>query len=97
MSFINELKKVLEENSGKISASYIEQYLNDKNTKVTHSQITPSIRVCVISLSTGYELVGYSQVLDSKNDVELIGQKVAYENAKEQIWSVFGSIAKIIN
>lgn len=41
MSFINELKKVLQENSGKISASYIEKYLNYKNTKVTHTQITP--------------------------------------------------------
>lgn len=94
--FIDELKNDLKKNSGKISQSFVEKYLNDSDTKVTHTQVTPNTRVCVITLCTGHDLVGYAQVLDAKNDVELIGQEVAYDNAKEEVWKAFGSIAKVL-
>ena len=94
--FIDELKKNLDDNNGKISYPFIESYLNHKDTKVSHAKITPSTRVCVITLPTGHDIVGYAQVLDSKNDVELIGQEIAYNNAKENIWAAFGSIAKVL-
>lgn len=95
-AFIDDLKNDLDKNSGKISFQFIEKYLNDSDTKVSHARITPNTRVCVITLSTGHDLVGYAQVLDSKNDVELIGQEVAYDNAKEECWAAFGAIAKVI-
>ena len=95
-SFIEELKNDILNNSGKISPLFIVKHLNDSKTKVSHAQLTPNTRVCVITLTTGHDLVGYAQVLDAKNDVELIGQEIAYENAKENIWSVFGSIAKVL-
>ena len=94
--FIGELKDELNKNDGKISFQFIESYLNHKDTKVSHAQLTPNTRVCVITLPTGHDIVGYAQVLDSKNDVELMGQEVAYDNAKENIWSVFSSIAKVL-
>ncbi len=95
-TFTKDLQKELLENSGRISPSFVNKMLNDPETGITHSKITPNTRVCVITLTTGHELVGYAQVLDSKNDVELIGREVAYKNAKEQIWSVLGSIAKVL-
>ena len=95
-NFILELKNELDTSNGKISKTYVDGYLNDPRTKVSHMQVTRNTRVCVITLPTGHELVGYAQVLDSNNDVELIGQEVAYNNAAEEIWSVFGSIAKVL-
>ncbi len=94
--FIDSLQVALTNNGGKIPLKFIEDHLNNPLTKVTHVQATENTRICVITLSTGHELVGYAQVLDSKNDVELIGQEVAYDNAKEEIWKVFGSIAKVL-
>ncbi len=94
--FARELFSELLGNNGKISPRFVDEMLNDPQTGITHAKVTPNTRVCVITLTTGHELVGYAQVLDEKNDVELIGQEVAYNNAKEQIWSVLGSIAKIL-
>ena len=94
--FIHILEKELKKNHGKISKEFIDGFLNDPSTVVTHMRVTSNTRVCVITLTTGHDLVGYAQVLDEKNDVESIGQEVAYNNAKEEIWSAFGSIAKVI-
>jgi len=96
MELIEYLKTELEQNVGRIPLSMISNILNSPNTKVTHKQITPNTRVCVITTLYGHDLVGYAQVLDAKNDVELIGQEVAYDNAKEQLWAILGSIAKVI-
>ena len=96
MDFISILKAELAENGGKISFQFTEDLLNHTDTKVTHVQPTPNTRVCVITLPTGHDLVGYAQVLDAKNDVELMGQEVAYNNAKDNIWVALGSIAKVI-
>ena len=94
--WINRLKKGLEDNSGKIPYTLCDEILAATDTKVTHSQITPNTRVCVITLPTGHDLVGYAQVLDSKNDVELVGQEVAYKNAAEKVWQTLGNIAKVL-
>jgi len=93
---IELLTKELKRNSGRISKDFVDNILNNSNTKVTHVKVTENTRVCVITLESGHELVGYSQVLDSKNDVVSIGEEVAYNNAKDKIWSILGSIAKVI-
>ncbi len=93
---IEKLKIELESSGGKISPRFVEGVLNCPMNKVTHAQVTPNTRVCVITLRSGHDLVGYAQVLDAKNDVELVGQEVAYKNAADSIWSVLGSIAKVL-
>ncbi len=96
MDFVADLKSAMEANGGKIPQIFIDGHLNHPKTKVTHARPTENTRVCVITLTTGHELVGYAQVLDVKNDVELIGRSVAYDNAKEHIWATFGAIAKVL-
>ena len=91
---VRRLNNAMLNNSGKIPQSFIGNELYA--AKVTHMKITPNTRVCVITTLSGHDLVGYSQVLDAKNDVELIGQEIAYRNAAEQAWSVYGTIAKVI-
>ena len=89
------IKVELEESGGKLSPKFITSLANNPDNKVSHAQVTPNTRVCVVTLPSGHDLVGYAQVLDAKNDVELIGQEVAYTNAIDQLWSVCGNIAKI--
>lgn len=96
MDFIADLKNAMEANGGKIPTSFIEGHLNHPKTMVTHVRPTKNTRVCVITLATGHDLVGYATSIDAKNDVELVGQNVAYNNAKEHIWATFGSIAKVL-
>ena len=97
MNLLEMLRNELLETGGKISPRFIDELANHSQTKVTHCQVTPNTRVCVVTLPTGHDLVGYAQVLDAKNDVELIGQEVAYKNAIENLWAVCGSIAKIVD
>jgi hypothetical protein len=82
----------LRRNGNKLSKDFIDRVAY--TATVVHHQMTPNTRVCVVTLPSGHDLVGYAQVLDAKNDVELIGQEVAYKNAVEQLWSVCGNIAK---
>ena len=93
---IEAIKAELEKSSGKLSLEFINSYLQHPKTKVTHKQLTPNTRVCVITLTTGHDLVGFAQVLNAENDVELIGQEVAYKEAAEKIWPTLGAIAKAI-
>ena len=41
-------------------------------------------------------MIGHAQVLDSVNDDQYLGEQVAYKDASEKIWSVLGSIAKVL-
>jgi len=95
-TLIDRLNIELENNSNKISPAFIEAELNSPNTTVTHGRVGDSCRVCVITLPAGHKLVGYALVLDPANDIELLGQEVAYDNAKEKIWEAYGSIAKAL-
>ena len=81
-------------NNGKIGKDFINNLA--EHAEVIHHQMTANTRVCVIKTYSGHEVVGYSQVLDSDNDVEEIGQQVAFDNAKDKLWQVCGAIAKII-
>ena len=53
------------------------------------------MRLCIITLSTGHEVLGKAQVLSAANDIEQIGNQVALTNATNEIWTLVGSIAKL--
>ena len=83
----------LEMNSNKISPTFINNIVAQSNVQYFH--LTPNMRVCVITLPTGHEVLGKAQVLDTANDVETIGNSVALTNATNEIWTLVGSIAKL--
>ena len=85
------IKDELAENGNKISFKFIEELA--ATAKVTHMQITPNTRVCALTLDSGHEVVGYARVLFAENDVATIGQGVAFDNARDELWSICGSIA----
>lgn len=92
---IKSLKEDLENNGNKISYDFVAAVA--KKSKVTHMLATSRTRVCVLTLPTGHEVVGYSQVLFDVNDVPEIGKQVAYKNAEDKIWDVLGAIALSLN
>ncbi len=90
----DNIKLNLEANGGKISPDFIDNLA--ENADAIYLNPTPSMRICILKIYSGHEVIGYAQVLDPKNDVEEIGNKVAYENAKNELWKVCGNIAKIL-
>ena len=94
INLLREISKELKTNGGKISKEFVSNYA----TKCTYEygKIGDSARVCVMTTTTGNKIVESALVLDPKNDVEEIGNKVAREMCQEQLWSFLGGMAKIL-
>ena len=89
-----QVEEELKRNNNKISVGFINTLVG--NSEVLYLHPTPCMRLCVIRLPSGHEVLGKAQVLDANNDVPDIGQKVAKDNAVNEIWSLCGSIAKAL-
>lgn len=50
--------------------------------------------VCCICLKNGYTTVGYSACVSDENFDAVIGEKVAYEDARDKIWVLEGYLLK---
>lgn len=83
----------LSSNSNRISPTFINSIVSQST--IQYFQLTPNMRVCVITLPTGHEVLGKAQVLDVANDVEEIGNKIALTNATNELWMLVGTIAKL--
>jgi len=92
--FLNQLRIQLDYNGNKISPEFIDKIVEESD--VMYFKLSNNTRVCLLTTATGEEVVGIAQVLDSRNDVEEIGNKIAFNNAKDQLWSKIGSIAKML-
>lgn len=49
---------------------------------------------CIIELTNGFKVVGYSACASTENFDPDIGKKVAYKNAEDQIWALEGYLLK---
>jgi hypothetical protein len=90
----DNIKAQLDTNNGKISYDFIKNLAD--NADVIYLNPTPRTRICVMTIYSGHEVVGYARVLDPKNDVEKIGNEVAFENAMNELWNICGSIALVV-
>ena len=93
-SLVQSLKEELTRTENKISPSFIESVVDASTVKYHH--LTPNMRACTITLPTGHEVVGIAQVLDAKNDNAELGNSVALTRAKNELWPLLGSIAKVL-
>jgi len=91
---VDNIKANLKVNGGRISFDFIQNLAENAETIYLHP--TPNMRLCVLRLYSGHEVLGMAQVLDSKNDDEELGNKVAYKRAVDELWAVCGSIAKVV-
>lgn len=91
--FYKELKRVTQGNGNFIPSSFIDEQV--EKATVTYVQPTKNTRICILTMETGHEVVGYARVLDSDNDDAVKGNLIAFNNAKNELWSVYGTIAKL--
>ena len=91
---IEQVREELKSNKGKLSFPFISR-LAEEGT-ITYLHPTQNMRLCIITLKSGHEVLGVAQVLDASNDVEEIGNNIAYSNAVNEVWKVIGAIAKAI-
>jgi len=90
----DNIKAQLKSNGGKISPDFIDNLA--ENAEIIYLHPTPNMRLCILKVYSGHEVLGMAQVLDTRNDDSKIGNKVAYDNAKNELWKVCGNIAKVI-
>lgn len=91
--FTKAIFNELVENNNKLSKAFIDSIAS--TASVNYSRPTPNMRICVLTLPTGHEILGKAQVLDESNDIEELGNQVAYNNAVNELWSLCGTIAKL--
>ena len=61
----------------------------------TAPRITPSdIDVCCLTLQNGFNVTGESACASPANFNKQIGEKVAFDNAKQKIWPLAGYLLK---
>lgn len=68
------------------------QEVEDAILGVTYTKIGEKITVAHVTLVDGFEVIGKSGVVDPKNYDSEIGNKIALDNAKNEIWKHMGSI-----
>jgi hypothetical protein len=91
MSLYDDVKVALAANANKLPVAFVNEQI--EQSTVTFLKLTPNMRVCIIRLQSGHEVIGIAQVLDASNDVEEIGNNVALQNATNELWKTFGAIA----
>jgi len=90
---LHDIKEAMEDNDNKIPYSLIEKEATSAKKIFIHP--TPTTRICILILQSGHEVIGVSRVLDPLNDDEEIGNKVALNHAKTELWNTIGTIAKL--
>ncbi len=93
---VERLAQELDSNGGRISSQFLLNEVERDDTKITFEHLTDNMRVCIIRLESGHEVIGKAQVLNKDNDNPAVGNEVAYTNAVNELWTVFGNVALVI-
>lgn len=55
---------------------------------------TPCLTICILTLENGFTVTGESACASPENFDKIIGQKTAYDNARNKIWKLEGYLLK---
>ena len=70
----------------RITPDYIESRIQD----VSYKRLQGTLTHCTILLDNGYHVTGESSCVNPENYNQEIGESIAYENAYEKLWPLFG-------
>ena len=85
--YIDSKIKAIRYVTGDVSPAYAsEDYRNDKSTRC--------LTICILTLENGFTVTGESACASPENFDRIIGQKIAYQNAREKIWQLEGYLLK---
>ena len=68
--------------------------LKSKIAKAEFSRLNETLTVAVITTVNGFHIVGKSACADPANYNQEIGEKVAYDDAFKQLWSLEGYLLR---
>lgn len=67
------------------------EFLDEQIEQVAYYQLpNTTLTIAVITLNSGFTVTGESACVDPSNFDKAIGEKIAYENAYEKLWQLFG-------
>ena len=78
-------------NAPRLTPAHIDSVIKEIKYYVVPDTTTT---ICSLVLSNGFVVNGESAAVSKENFDEEIGKKVAYENAREQIWKLEGYLLK---
>lgn len=70
----------------RVTKEYIESRIADKQ----FTRLLPTVTICSIVLDNGYSVRGESACVNPENYNQEIGERIAYDNAFDKLWSLFG-------
>lgn len=77
-------------NAPRLTPAHIDSTIKD----ISYYRLTDVLTVCVLTLMNGFTVTGESACASPENYNEEIGNKVAFENAREKIWMLEGYLLK---
>ena len=77
-------------NAPRLTPAHIDSTIRD----ISYHRLTDVLTVCVLTLMNGFTVTGESACASPENFDEEIGNKVAFENAREKIWMLEGYLLK---
>ena len=77
-------------NAPRLTPAHIDSTIKDIN----YHRLTDVLTVCVLTLMNGFTVTGESACASPENYNEEIGNKVAFENARDKIWMLEGYLLK---
>lgn len=87
--YIDSKIKAIRYLNGDVAPSYAHEDYFEKEDKST-----PCLTICILTLENGFTVTGESACASPENFDRLIGQKLAYENARNKIWMLEGYLLK---
>lgn len=83
-----------EELDAKLSASpaprVTKEAMEDRIESVTYNRFSETVTICQINLDNGYSVRGESACVNPENYNSDIGNRIAYDNAFQKLWPLFG-------
>lgn len=71
-------------------ASYVSGRASDLFKDVPASDALKCLTICIITMKNGFTIVGKSACASPENFDADLGHKIAYEDARKQIWALEG-------
>ena len=77
-------------NAPRLTPAHIDSTIKD----ISYHRLNDVLTVCVLTLMNGFIVTGENACVSPENFDEEIGNKVAFENAREKIWMLEGYLLK---
>jgi len=78
-------------NAPRVNIETIEQVIKNKQFYIFPDSC---FTVCLLSLKNGFNVSGESACVSAENFDKELGEKIAFENAKDKIWQLEGYLLK---